>query len=344
MESTACRPFVQLTSENNIDSLLHRLQQSLHHFLVEGVIGILLDGGLSRGYGDCLSEIDLLVYLDAPHFQAYQNNRCPFPLGIAMVDGDLYDIKILDFESEQKKTPDTIALWDLSYAKILYDPRMLLEAFLREKLAQPVSPASANGLMWDAWWHYKLAGDIWIHRGDGAQGHFVFNLAMRPLLSSLFVANGEYIPHDKWLIHMSRSLRWLPRDWNTLLTQAFSTGDFSVQSLMDRQRAIDQIWHSINDRLCELQHFDCGLHVTQMDAYRNMLRLTEKDVYTLAEWEEISALGALNYEPLRTVFRLDDSHVLMDRDRLLHLSPADMYSWMYEIAVAVRKVRLPSCE
>lgn len=341
MNSTVRRPFVKLQSENNVDLLIHRLHQSLHHFLVDGVIGILLDGGLSRGYGDHLSEIDLLIYLDAPHFQAYQNSRCPFPLGIAMIDGDLYDVKILDFESEQRKNLSAVALWDLSYAKILYDPQKRLGAILHQKLTQPLSPASANGLMWEAWWHYKLAGDIWIHRGDVVQGHFVLNLALRPLLSALFIANGEYVPHDKWLIHMSRSLGWLPCDWDALLTQAFSTGNFSIQNLIDRQKSIDQIWNSVNERLCRLQHFDCSLNVTQMDAYQTMLRLTEKDVYTLAEWEAVSSLSALNYEPLRTAFRLADDHVLLDRDRLLNLCPTDMYSWMYEIADAVRKTRLP---
>ena len=47
------RPRVQLKSTNIVKELRCALNNSLHRFLeMEGVVGIILDGGLSRGYGD----------------------------------------------------------------------------------------------------------------------------------------------------------------------------------------------------------------------------------------------------------------------------------------------------
>lgn len=331
------RPYVHLESENTIEILLNALKTSLDGFIGEGVIGVILDGGLSRGYGDYLSEIDVVVYLDEAHFKKYQYGICPFPLGIAMIDGFLYDIKILDFEAEKQKKYDSVALWDLSYAKILYDPQSQVAAFMEEKLKEPVRVASAGGLMWEAWWHYKLAGDIWIHRGDCLQGHYIFNLAIRPLLGALFIVNEEYIPHDKWLIHMSRSLSWTPENWDTLLTGAISTGDNTLQSLKYRQQCIDAIWSSIDKKICSIVGFKAGLSITQKASYDNLLRVTAKDVYTIAEWEELTNLNSLNYEPVRSAFYRDGDRIVFDKERFLNLCPSDMYIWMYEIADAVRK-------
>ena len=332
------RPYVNLESENAIESMVEALNASLHRFIGEGVIGVMMDGGLSRGYGDYLSEIDVVVFLDKEHFQMYQNGICPFPLGIAMIEGYLYDVKILDYEEECQKEYDSVGLWDLSYAKILYDPQEKMAAFMEEKLKAPVAVADASGFLWEAWWLYKLAGDIWIHRGDILQGHYIFNLAIRPLLSSLFLVNEEYIPHDKWLIHMSRSLPWKPENWDELLLGAISTGDNSLQSLKNRQKCIDEIWNAIDQKLCQDEGFHTRLTYNQKGAYDNLLRLTSRDEYTLEEWEELTGLGALNYDPIRAIFYKDGNKVVFDKDRLINLRPKDMYSWMYQIADAVREV------
>ena len=47
----------------------------------------------------------------------------------------------------------------------------------------------------------------------------------------------------------------------------------------------------------------------------------------------------LNYEPIRSLFYWNGDKVMFCEERLLALCPTDMYSWMYQIADAVRKVR-----
>lgn len=61
---TMKRPYVNLNSHNTVNELLAALNETLHKFTaLNGVVGVILDGGLSRGYGDYLSEIDVIIYL-----------------------------------------------------------------------------------------------------------------------------------------------------------------------------------------------------------------------------------------------------------------------------------------
>ena len=332
------RPFVNLESSNTVHEFIEALKNSLHIFTgLNGLAGILLDGGLSRGYGDFLSEIDVVIYLREKEFLEYKNGACPFALGITVIDGYLYDIKLMNFDEEKNKEYDSVALWDLSYAFILYDPDNLVEDFINQKLLKPIDISSAVSLMWSAYWFYKLAGDIWIHRRDVLQGHFVFNNVIKPLLSALFIANNEYIPHEKWLVHMARSLAWKPDNWETLLTGAMKTGSFSVQSLIDRQQCLEKLWNSINKKICELSGFRSELDITQKKTFESLKKLISKSEYTLDEWQSIESLEALNFEPIHSIFVRVGDIIILDKNALLNLGPDTLYEWMYKIVSEARK-------
>lgn len=230
------RPYVQAKGTNRVKEFMDELQKQLPLFQqYEGIAGIMLDGGMSRGFADDLSEIDVVVFLHRKQFDDYHNKLTPTALGITMINHYLYDIKLCCYEEELERTYGQLELWDLSYAEILYDPQRKLQHLFDVKLKETVTPDDAGGYLFQAWWYYRLAGDIWITREDCTQGHFILNAAITPLLSALYVINGEYIPHEKWIIHMSRSLRWLPKNYTQLLEQLFCIRDFSLESLKERQ-------------------------------------------------------------------------------------------------------------
>ena len=332
------RPYVNLNSENIVSELLGALNESLDKFTnLKGVVGIILDGGLSRGYGDFLSEIDVVIYLNQTSFLEYKEGRCPFALGITMIDGYLYDIKLANYQEELKRELDFVEQWDLSYAKILYDPEGKMADYISKKISPPVDISRASGLLWSAYWSYKLAGDIWIHRQDILQGHYVFNSAIKPLISALFIANKEYIPHDKWLVHMSRSLLWKPDDWDALLLGAMNTGDFSLQSLINRQQCMEKLWNEINHKLCVMSNFYNQLDFVQKSNYESLIKLITKEEYTIDEWLSVESLESLNYEPFHSLFQRVGDRIIFNKNRLLSLKPDDMYMWMYQIANEVRK-------
>ncbi len=325
------RPYVNLKSKNIIDEMLQVLNNNLERFIkLEGVIGVTLNGGLSRGYADDLSEIDLVIYLDKDHYEKWNRGKSPIALGIVKQDGYLYDIKLAEYEKEKEKQWDSVSLWDLSYAKILYDPSGKIKELMDDKLTAPKT-AQAEGLMFGAWWYFKLAGDIWIKRGDILQGHFIMNKAVIPLIEALFIANGEYIPHEKWIIHMSRSLKWKPESWEDKLACCLSAGDLTVESLVNRQRTIEGIWNEIDQYLINSEDRELNLNFSQKGCYEQVKYLLDKGRVTVETWEARYGLSALNYEPLYSFTNINDGWVIADKEKLRAIKPENMYYWMFDI-------------
>lgn len=201
------------------------------------------------------------------------------------------------------------------------------------KLSQPVDVSLAEGFLFEAWWNYRLAGDIWIHREDPAQGHFVLNNAIKPLLSALFIANGEYVPPEKWLVHMGRTLDWKPQDWEQDLRSALSTGRFDLESLVTRQQAIGRLWGAIDAKL--RQQTGSKVSMMQKYFYDKLKALVEKGSLPVQEWAGEDAVGLLSSQPFHGVVELIDGVVVLDPEKLLALQPQHMYSWFYEVVEAV---------
>ena len=66
------------------------------------VIGITLGGGLSRGYGDRLSEIDLNIYLDEEGLTRWGLGKSPIPQGDHMGHKYHMDVSFLNIEKERE--------------------------------------------------------------------------------------------------------------------------------------------------------------------------------------------------------------------------------------------------
>lgn len=326
------RPYVQIRTANQIESLQKHLDKTLPMFkYLPGIIGITLNGGMSRGYADHLSEIDVTLYLESKTYEIWRGRESPLTWGITKIEGTLYDIKIVDFALEKKRDWDNVDLWDSSYAKILYDPHHQLSALFDEKLVSKPAPEMAEGHLFQCWWYFRLAGDIWIYREDALQGHQIFNQAVVALVKTLFAANQEFVPHEKWLIHMSRSLPWKPADWENRLTQAMNTGDFSLTNLQDRQAAIENLWQDIDQYIIATYYPDLPVTVMQKTCYDLLQMLIEKETVTVDEWSAKTGLDILTRDPFHKIVTVTDNHITLDHERLLSVKPDDMYTWHYEI-------------
>ncbi|MBX3001132.1 MAG: hypothetical protein KF893_21595, partial [Caldilineaceae bacterium] len=151
------RPYVQIKAENQIETLRVHLAEHLPRFVDhDGVVGVTLNGGLSRGYADHLSEVDISLYLTSAAYNAWRHQGSPLTEGVSVVDGQLYDVKFADIAAEERRDWEAVALWDASYAQILYDPEGRIERMLAEKLAAPPDPVAAGGLMMACWWYFEL--------------------------------------------------------------------------------------------------------------------------------------------------------------------------------------------
>ncbi|AHV95433.1 hypothetical protein [Paenibacillus sabinae] len=326
------RPYVNVSSENKIKEYMNVFESFSRRLeSLEGVIGITLNGGLSRGYGDELSEIDLVIYLDSKNFDRWNAGQCPIPVGIAKIEGYLYDIKLVNMDVEKRKKWEPVALWDLSYARILYDPYGEVHALIKDKLEEKPSPLGAEGSLFSCWWYFRLAGDIWIHRGDVAQGHYLLNIAVTKLLETLFVANGEYIPHEKWIVHFSRTLSWTPEQWETRLFEAMSTGDFSLESLVTRQSAIEKLWEEVDRYIVHKECPDLKVKLMQKYFYEMIACLLREEKLCLEEWEQKAGLSLLSTQPFCNFVTIEDGQILVDWNKALSIRPEEVYDWHYSV-------------
>lgn len=334
---TTGRPTVQLQTPNHVKELRAHLYTRLPTLqALPGVVGITLNGGLSRGYGDQLSEIDVTLYLTSATFAQWQTEQSPFAQGITKLDGQLYDLKVVDFTTEQSKPWASDTLWDASYAEILYDPEQQLTTLFAERLAHRPTPDDAQGHMMSCWWYFQLAGDIWIHRGDVLQGHHLFNQAVVALLKALFIANGEWVPHEKWLFHLSRTLAWTPKEWPEQLQAAMSTGDFTIDSLCNRQRVIAALWADVDTYLIARYWPDLPVHVMQKSFYTVLQQLSQAGTLSHEAWAAAGGHTFFNLDPFHKIVTVDEQGIHLQRERLFALQPEAIYAWHFAVAEAVR--------
>ncbi|WP_416841537.1 hypothetical protein [Haloferax sp. DFSO52] len=331
------RPRPAIDHPNDLQRLREHLESTRQQFESHpDVVGVTLNGGLSRGYGDELSEIDLTLYLTADGYETWTSGRAAVPTGITVVDGQLYDIEIVQMDTFESEPWSDTEQWDRSYAEILYDPEGRLATAFDEHLDSPPGLDRAEGLLFDCWWHFRLTTACWIRRGDAVQAHHVLDNAIDPLVESLFAVNGEYLPHEKWLVNLSRSLDWRPDDWGTRLQSAVATGDGSMEAVFERRAAIASLWDDI-DRFARDQSGDeIPVRWMQRTFYRALSHLVETERIPHETWDATYGNRLLSMEPFASVVSVEDEMVTLDTTALDALTAEDLYEWHYQVVEAVR--------
>ena len=332
MEEVVNRPTVKIEQKNKIAYLSGHLNGVIPDLTnLKGVVGITLNGGLSRGYADHLSEIDITIFLDNDTFALWNSGNSPITTFITKIDNELYDIKYVCYSNEvDRKYSIETELWDLSYAKILFDPEKKIETFIQNKLSKKSTIAEAEQYMFGAWWYYRLATDIWIHRDDVLQGHMMLNNAVAGIIKALFCCNEEYIPHEKWLVHMSRTVKWKPHNWEQDLENAFSTGKMNLTDLKNRQNNIDKLWSELDLYLKEKMNLSVNLSIIQKSNFNLLNWLYKKKKVSIEEWEAKAGLELLNCDPFSKIVEMKDNYLIINIEACNKITEKDMYYLFYE--------------
>jgi hypothetical protein len=135
---------------------------------------------------------------------------------------------------------------------------------------------------------------------------------------------------------MSRTLIWKPEQWEQQLAKAMGTGDFSIQSLIKRQGAIERIWKDIDLYIINKECPDFKLRIMQKYFYDLLNFLVEKEIVTLEEWKEKADLGILNGDPFYNIVTVDSEKIILNKEKFLSINQTDMYYWHYEILESIR--------
>jgi hypothetical protein len=217
----------------------------------DGVVGITLAGGLSRGYGDDLSEIDLNVYLDDDFYQEWKVGMGPILYGNGLWNDLWVDIKFFSYEKEWSEDWNLTKKWDTSYNIILFDPEDKIEKLLSIKDIFTSKEKINYALKFFE--HCEYFGDSatlqWIYRGDPLAASQLINLGVSSLIGMIFVANEEYPPYQKWALNYSYSLQWLPKNWKERISKVLLSKELTLNEVKKRHRVFVRLYKDCKEKM-----------------------------------------------------------------------------------------------
>jgi len=84
----------------------------------------MLTGGVSRGYADEMSELDLTLFLRPATYRLWiERWQSPLPEGDNLIGSWAVDLYYASIARERKEAWSPLKIWDRSFARVLYDPR-----------------------------------------------------------------------------------------------------------------------------------------------------------------------------------------------------------------------------
>ena len=315
------RPHGTLPSESNYNELLNQAGTIASGLSTHpDVVGITLGGGLSRGYGDELSEIDLNVYVREDKLSVWNQGRGPIPQGDHHWDGYHMDVSFLSVEKEENENWSLLKKWDASYVKILYDPENRIEELLDEK--DVFTADEKYGIALSNYLDCVYFGDIvvrqWILREDPLVANQMLSRGIPSLVNLVFLANDEYSPFEKWLINYSYSLDWLPVNWRDRLHSITLIQDASIEEVDRRRGEFMELYYDVWVRVMGVEYRKTGLlELAELERLEYVIKYTP----TLSEFKEKFGDKHLSYEVLYKLCDIvtlnGEEHIEFNRDRFL---------------------------
>jgi predicted nucleotidyltransferase len=238
--------------------------------VIKNVAGIIILGGLARGFADRYSDVDMIVLLkEQPRLlrRRIQN----IGLEEQRRSGLDIDLEIHNLNVFQRQKWNETDRYDFSHAEIHYDPegqiRRMFDTRLKvsEKFWIKRIVICAEYMKWyccppmeD---DYTIA-QAWIDRGDLLSAHYCLNYAIDLLLKTVFALNKEFLPPPKWRMFYFQNLKWLPSN-HRLLKDAINVKGLTVEHLDRRLKSLRQIWQTV---LVKVQE-ETGLTSNQITRY-----------------------------------------------------------------------------
>lgn len=263
---------MQLKGENRIKAfrqIAKRLASKISN--CEGVAGIAFIGGLVRGFADQYSDLDIVVLLTKrdEKLRKQLNELASNEAKRHKVD---LDMEIHFLEDFRKQKWDEIDRWEFAKAEIVFDHEGALEEALNEKLRLPKSfwirriVVCAEYLKWYCCPPHENVGTVaenWVERGDMQSAHYCLNYCVDLMLKILFALNREHLPAPKWRLFYSHKLKWLPKDYPNLISDAMKMKSYSLKDFNLRLQALRNMW---NNTLPKIE-VKTGLNVDQISRY-----------------------------------------------------------------------------
>ncbi len=204
----------------------------------KNIIGITLNGGVSRGTGDIYSEIDIYFYLK-------NKNKSTLPPRIKGIGGDIavnevwFEFKVFEFEKEKEREWDLVSRWDANNCKILFERERRISNLLKEKVIFQLGEKNKllNEFGFKANWCIQLA-EVFEYRKDIKHAHLMINESLGALVDYYFILNGQFVPHYKWKYYYFSKLKKPDFKVKNLIFDLFIIREYSKVELYRRINTI----------------------------------------------------------------------------------------------------------
>jgi len=271
----------QLKGENQIgkfSEVAERLVSKISSY--EGVSGIVLLGGIARGFTDKFSDLDVTTILGTDDGFLRTKIR-DTALAEEKCSGIEIDMELHLLEDIKSAEWDEIERWEFSKAKIVSDPEGETKEVLTRKLMVPEDfwtehiAACAEYIEWYCCpieESVSTIAEAWVERGDVVSAHHCLNYGVELMLKMIFALNREFLPPPKWKLFYSYRLRWLPEEYKELVKEAMTVREFSATELDRRLRALRKMWRWVVPKMEE----ETDMTLDQIHEYyvQNMLGQT----------------------------------------------------------------------
>lgn len=207
-----------------------------------GVIGVVVGGGIGRGYSDEFSDIDLYVFLDVKTYRIWKK-KGPIPEGDHYYKEYWIETEFFDYEKEVKTVWRIEDRWERKNHIILFDANSKINDLYKKKLifTQKEKQDMYEEIYDKTAWYIAELPNTWIKRGDLAQAHYVMNKGIDWIIEYVFLQNNYFTPWGKWKIHYAFLMDKLPSDFKKNILEAMKIKEFTEKDVFRRQRILIKI-------------------------------------------------------------------------------------------------------
>jgi predicted nucleotidyltransferase len=230
---------------------------------LDDVAGIVVLGGVSRGFVDRYSDLDILVFLTKRNDNVEKSIH-ELTINEQKATGVEVDLEIHVLQDYAGRKWNEIARWDFSIAKVVFDPTGNAAKMIGDKLRVPEEfwvrrvVVSSERMKWYCCPPASNIGtiaEVSLERGDLASAHYCVNHGLDLLLAVLFALNKRFLPPPKWRIMYSRNLPWLPTNYEKRLEELLSVKSLSRNELQRRLQIVRELWSETSAKITK----DMGL-------------------------------------------------------------------------------------
>lgn len=314
------RPYGEISSHGKFEEMLQEAKNIANEIAKEsGVIGITLCGGLSRGYADELSEIDLIVYLEDNIYRDWISGMGPIPHNDALWKGNYVDIEFFSFQKELLEEWELIKKWDASYNVILFDPEKKIDALLKDKdiFSSKEKYQCASKYFVQCMYIGDLVIQQWIKRGDPLAANQLINAAISSLIGLVFLTNDEYPPYEKWALNYSYSLKWLPKKWKERISEILITNEHSIKEAERRHKLFVKLYKDCWEKIVGKELRD--LEFIDIVTLKELQFIINNSPVSIDKFAEAFDIKHLSYEPIykltNIIIKEGKKYILFNKDK-----------------------------